>query len=420
MEEKIITVIDLGSAKICVIMALLNEDKIEIKGIATTESKGIENGLVLDLQKASETISKAVLIAQEQAGMMVENLFVGISGAHLRSEETTGKISIANGLEPSEINDVHLISVQNDAKNSLKSRAENERLEILHCIPMHYIIDDHQTIITNPIGMTGFSIRVQANVILAEVNQMRNLRKVFEMSNLPEPEIVLGALATSEVVLDDDEKNLGSILLDIGGGTTDIAIFHKSNLTAYLCIPMGGSLISHDLAVGLRTTPHAAENMKIESGDAVLDSKNPETIIEIEGIGGRASQQRPLSLISQIIAFRLKEILDICYKEMLAKISHIDHLTAGIIITGGTALLKNIEKKIENQDGFNLLCRTAYPNYKKINGPMSKLDDPRYSGILGLLVFAAKSNKIFTKKKSIANNSIIRIITDFKNKLSHI
>jgi cell division protein FtsA len=248
--------------------------------------------------------------------------------------------------------------------------------------------------------MTGFSMKVHANLILAESNHLRNIRKVFEMAKLSEPTVVLGALASVETVTNEDERKLGCIVIDIGEGTSDITIYQHTFLRSYLCIPKGGLLISQDIAVGLRTPPVSAENIKIDYGNVFPATVDQNKSIDVEGIGGRENQQKQLSLIAQITHIRAKEILDTCYKETLSEFTDMDSLTAGVALTGGTALLENIQFLVEDEAVFNLPCKIAYPNCKGLSGAISLLDNPKFSCIVGLLYYAAKSDSAKPKTKA--------------------
>ena len=424
MSEKIITAVDLGSSKICVIIALLHENnnKFEIKGVGTSESKGIENGLIRDLRKTSESIRVAVEKAQEQAKIIADNIFVAVSGQHIRCKNTEGRVSIAIGSQPSVIDQSHVDAVINDAKNSIKRDIGSERLEIIHCMAQDFEIDSQKDIF-DPTGMSGLSLTVHTHIILAETNHLRNIRKAFEMASLTEPTIVLGSIATAESVTNEDERRLGCIVLDIGEGTCELMVYHKSYLKTYLCLPKGGSLITHDLAIGLRTPPSAAENLKIDYANAYPAALNKDTMVEIEGIGGRQSTMKPHTLIAEIVQVRLNEILDNCYRSILANFSRLDTLTAGMIMTGGTSLIENIQYLIEDESGFNLPCRIGYPDILRLSGAYSTLDNPMYSCVIGLLYYGMNYETTNTKGRTRtrgSNKIFSKLGKSFKNIFSKI
>jgi len=421
MSEKIITAIDLGSSKISVIIALLHEkDRLEIKGVGVFESKGIENGLVKDLQATAESIKKAVEIAEEQSGLKVENIFVAISGQHIKSRKASGRISIAIGNQSNEIDNDHIELVINDAKNSIKREAGGDKFEILHCIPQVYDIDN-QTGILNPIGMSGYSLTIHTNIILAETTHLRNIRKAFQMGELDIPIIVLGSIATAEAAINEDERRLGCLVIDIGEGTSELTIYQNSYLKTYMCVPRGGSLITHDIAIGLRTPPNFAENLKIEQGNAIPSTVDPKKVLEIESIGGRASQKVPLTLISDVINIRIKEILDTCYKDILSEFTRLDTLTAGVVLTGGTALINNIHLLVEDKNGFNLPCKIAYPDMRKLSGAVSRIDSPDYTCVIGLLYYIIKNETLKntkpTKKSKANGEGVSNFFKNIKKKI---
>jgi len=393
MSERYITAVDLGSSKICTIIALSHDNgKLEIKGVGIAESQGIESGVVRDLKRTSEAIRNSLDIAEKQAHRQCENVFVSISGQHITSKVATGKISIAVGNQPCEVDSSHIKAVINDANNSIKTRSGSSGLEVVHCIPQLFDVDSQKGI-SDPTGLCGFSMEVHALLLMAESSHIRNINRAFEYANIPAITIVVAAIATAEAVISDDEYRLGCIMIDIGGGTSEIVVYKNNCIHNYLCLPFGGNIITSDLEMGLRTPPKSAEHLKIEYGNATPSVVNPESTTDIEGIGGRPSQIKTLLLIAQITQIRLQEILDNCYKGLIAEYPNMENLTAGIIITGGTALVQNIEKLAEDEEVFNMPARIAYPNTRKCSGATSRLDNPAYAGCIGLLYYIANNEK---------------------------
>jgi len=416
MSEKIITAVDLGSFKICTIIAILHDnDKLDIKGIGVADSQGIESGIIRDLKRTSEAIRQSIDIAEKQSHLQADNVHVAISGQHITSKNTAGKVSIAAGSQPAEVDETHIHAVINDAKNSIRSRSNSSGLEVIHCIPQLFDVDNQKGIV-DPTGLCGFSLNVHALLFLAEESHLRNVRKAFEMANVPATTTVLGAVASATAVLTDDELRLGCIMMDIGGGTADMLIYKNYCIHRYLCCPKGGIIVSNDLEIGLRTTPKSAENLKIEYGDAIPSPANAEYTTEVEGIGGRASQTKSIYLIAQITQIRIKEILDNCYNQILSEYENMESLTAGIILTGGTSLMQNIQPLIEDETVFNLPCRVAYPAIRKMSGPISKLDNPVYSTAIGLLYYITK-NTPTTEKPNNTMKSIKSGFMEFWNSM---
>jgi len=421
MTDKIITAINLGSYQISVAIALLDENnKLEIKGTGFAPSRGIENGLVKDIPSTAEDIQHAINEAKNKAGYEIDNIFVGISGEHIISKDAIGRISLAIDNKPSEINESHITSAINDGRNSIKINTHNERYEVLDWIPQFFEIDEKHIIIANPIKMSGYSMKVHLKVILADSDQLRHIRKAFETAGIKkEPKIILGSLALTDVVTNDDERRLGCAIIDIGEGTSDITIYHQSYFMNYICVPKGGGIISTDLANGLRTPPLVAENLKIEYGNALPSTVKAEQQIDVEGVGGRPSVKRPLNWISQIIQTRVTDILDSCYKDILSEFPNLDRLNAGVVLTGGTAMLTNIQYMIEDKNSFNLPCKIAYPDCKMFSGSMHQLDIPRYASLIGLLYYACKKGNLndYNKNKSINISKISKKIKDILNKM---
>ena len=394
MSDKIITAIDLGSSKICtVIAALHNNGKLEIKGVGISISVGIENGIVKDITKTSDSIKASITQAEKQAHTQIDNIFVAISGLHIKSRFASGKISIANGNDPSDIDDNHIAAVINDAKNSMKSKAGSVGFEILHCLPHQYDVDDQKGIF-NPIGMSGFSLQVKTLLLYGEDSHLRNIRKSFSKIGVEVFNFVVGTVATSESVINEDERRLGCLVLDIGGGTSDMLVYKDDCIHTYICNPQGGKLISNDLEVGLRTPPASAENLKLEYGNAVASSIKQDNLVEVQGIGGRESQKKSLTLLAQITQMRAKDILDNNYKNIFAEYKVLENLTAGIILTGGTAQIKNINYLVEDESVFNLPCKIAFPDLKRITGSVSNLDNPAFTCVVGLLYYIVKNETI--------------------------
>lgn len=386
MKERLITVLELGTTKISVIISSINNDnKLEIRGVGTAESAGIDKGIVTDLKIFSEAIQSAITIAEESAKLTAENLYVSISGEFIVSKVTTGRISLVGSNGPSEILQVHIEQVINDAKQDLKKHHINEKYEIIHCIPQYFCIDS-QSGISNPIGMIGYALSVSTLIIMADIAPMRNIRKAIEMTGFNEVEFVFAPIASAKAVLNEDEKKLGSLMLDFGGGTCDLLIMNRNFTKLAVSLSKGSQLVTQDLSVQLKTPPRFAETLKLELGNCYANSVDHETTVSIDGIGGRASSVAHLHFISQIIEARMREILEDTYRFFLNNFQEAEYLTAGIVLTGGAALTQNIVVLCE--EIFNMPVRIGYPEFSLISGPVSRLDMPSNATIIGLLYFA--------------------------------
>ncbi len=386
----VFTAIDIGTTKICALIAeITEENKINILGVGTGSSEGLLNGIVIDMLKASESIKFAIDKAEQMADIKARNLFVGIAGSHIKSQNAIGRIALTAGSEPCEINDNHVENVISNSRNNIKIQQGNDRLEIIHAIPQYYEIDGLDGIM-NPVNMSGFNLTAFVHIVMADINTLRNISKCVEIAGYSVEDIFLEPIASSLAVLNEVEKNLGSILIDIGGGTTDIAVFYKGSIRFSAVIPMGGTNITQDIAIGLHTSPQNAEQIKINMGSSIVTGVFEDKIIDIEGIGGRESKAKKLRYIIEIIEARMREILEGAYKTLFEH-NELDMITAGLTLTGGASLLKNTE--ILAQEIFNMSTKVGYPNLSRLTGSTERLDSPKYATSVGIL-YHVKDNVI--------------------------
>ncbi len=399
-----VTAIDIGTTKICVIISeFIEEGKLEVKGIAIGPSSGLVNGHVVDMLRASKTIKETIADAEEKAGCKARNIYVGIAGDHIKSQNTLGRISLTTGSEPCEITQEHVDNVITNSKNNVKIQQGNERLDIIHAIPQDYEIDGQGGIL-NPVNMSGFNLTAYVHIVMADINTLRNISKCVEIAGYKVVDTFLEPLASSHAVLNDVEKDLGSVLIDIGGGTTDIAVFHKGSIRYSAVIPLGGTNITHDLSIGLQTSPNNAEKIKIDLGNALAPQVEEDEIIEIEGIGGREPKKKKLRYVANIIEARMREILDDAYRS-LEENQELSLINAGLTITGGASQLENADRLAE--DIFNMSTKLGYPDLSKLSGPVELLENPRFSTSVGILYHIIE--------KLADENTKIQIIKDTGN-----
>jgi cell division protein FtsA len=388
MKATIITALDIGSSFVRVLISqTTSEGRIEIKGIGEVPSEGMDKGLVKDIQAVSGCIRTAMQQAEEIAGFKAENIYINITGEHIRSQSVMGRISISGPLSntPSEITEDHITQVVNDAKNSIKTQKGFERLQILHGVPQYFDIDDQKEIY-NPVNMNGYHLTSHVLLVLADITSIRNLLKCVEVAGyyVDSDNIVLSHIAAGMATLSEDERRLGSVLIDIGGGCCDIAFYNKGNLLQTSVTPMAGNNITRDLAIGLRTTITHAEIVKIENGSADTENLDPVKEIAVDGISGRSSTNFKLSHISMIIQSRLSEFMEACYQFIKAAYP-LELITAGVVLTGGTAKLKDIDGF--TSELFNLPVKIGYPDLSRLSGAISRLEDPCYATSIGLLYY---------------------------------
>lgn len=412
---QIITAIDIGTTKICVIIATFNEEnKLEIKGIGTSRSDGLVNGIVVDIMKATQSIKEAISESEKMVGFKARNLYVGIAGNHIKSQNTIGRISLTTGADPCEITQEHVENVITNSKNNVKIQQGNERLEIIHAINQYYKIDDQEGIL-NPVSMSGFNLSAHVHIVMADINTLRNVKKCIERTGYKVVDIYLEPIASSNAVLNEVEKELGSILIDIGGGTTDIAVFFKNSIRFSFVLPLGGTDITNDLAIGLHTSPQNAENLKINQGNSLASQIPEDALIDIEGIGGRESKQKKLRYVNEIVEARMREIFEGSYK-ILHEQYDLKMITAGLTITGGASLLKNCDVLAE--EIFNMSAKIGYPNLTDLAGPTERLENPKYATSVGILYYAY--NELVSKESKIQSIKIGNSFTKIINKIKEI
>lgn len=416
MKSSIITALDIGSSVIRAIIAKeVGNGRLEIMGIGESLSEGIERGIVKDIQALSACVAKALADAENTAKIPAQNIYANITGEHIRTHIGDGRISIPTETpnEPGEITLEHVEQVINDAKNSVKIQKGFERFRILHGLPHNFVIDN-QDDIHNPINMNGFHLIAKVYAILAELTPLRNLIKCIELAgyNIEPENFVLNHIALAESVLSEDERRLGAIVLDIGGGTCDLAIYSRGSLEKILVIPMAGKNITEDLAIGLKTTLSNAEFIKVEYGNALASSVDQSVEIDVEGISGRAGTRKTQFLISHVIQHRVEEMLSLCYSK--AKDFYTPELvTAGIVLCGGCANLSNIDVVLS--DAFNLHVKVATPDFSRLNGMISRLEDPAYATAVGMLYYAAgQDNEPSGKSFNFPNLKSSKFVDKFK------
>ncbi|GAB4442274.1 MAG: cell division protein FtsA [bacterium] len=376
-NNKIIVGLDIGTTKICTIVGELVDSNLEIIGVGIAPSKGIRKGVVINIDETVEAIKKSVQEAEMMSGSRISSVYVGIAGGHIKSYNSTGVIAIKNR-----------IVTENDKRRVIDAaQAINIPLdrEILHVLPQEYIVDN-QDGIDEPLGMSGVRLEVKVHVVTGAVSAIQNIIKCCKKAGLDVKNIVLEQLAASDAVLTEDEKNLGVALIDLGGGTTDIAIFHRGSIKYSSVLAMGGSHVTNDIAIGLRTPTLEAENLKIKYGCALSSLVNKEDMIEVPTAGSRKNKLVPRTTLADIIEPRMEEIFTLVNREII-KSEMEQYITSGIVLTGGSALLEGTVELAENI--FNLPVRLGVP---KITGVVESISSPQLSTAVGLVLHGIKSD----------------------------
>lgn len=376
--DQLISVIDVGTTKICVLIGQRSEGGlIDIIGIGKAPSHGLKRGVVVDVAKTVQSIKAALKEAELMANISVQSVGVGISGAHISSTNSLGAVPIKNGAISSY--DIH------NALAAAKAIPIPEGQQILHVLPQSYVIDGRERV-QEPIGMHGIRLEVQAHVILGAISSVQNLIKCCQLAGVTVNDIVLEQLASADAVLSIDEKELGVGLLDIGGGTSDFAVYKNGSIWHTRVVPVAGNHFTQDIAIGLRTTLDDAERIKMTYGIAMYD---PNTMIDVEMIQRAQKRQVPLNQLHAIVESRARELLFFVQEEIERRYLR-DVMRTGLVLTGGGALLIGFDLLAERL--LNMPVRIGIPQPQ---GELSKgLQTPQYATGYGLLVYVARQQAI--------------------------
>lgn len=373
----VIVGLDIGTTKTCAIVAEMTDTGIDIIGIGSHPSEGLRKGVVVNIENTVEAIKKAVDEAEHMSGCEISSVHVGIAGGHIKGQNSLGIVAV-KGREVDE-DDVRR------AIEASKAIAIPLDREILHTLPQNYIVDD-QNGIRDPIGMSGVRLEAKVHIVTGSSASVQNIVKSVNRVGLDIDDMVLEQLASSEAVLSADEKDLGVVLLDIGGGTTDIAVFSDGSIKHTAVIPVGGNFITSDIATGLRTPLTEAEKIKIKYGCAFSSMIPKNEIIEVPSVGGREPREVTRQILGRIIEPRTEEILNMSYKEVV-KSGYEEILAAGVVLTGGTSIMAGVTELAEHV--FNMPVRRGCP--AGIGGLTDVVNSPMYATGVGLVIYGSKN-----------------------------
>jgi cell division protein FtsA len=385
-REKNIVGLDIGSTKVCTLIALVRESGLEPAGIGVAESKGVKKGVVVNLEETVQSIKKSVSEAEAQAKIDVETVYVGLAGSHIKSFNSRGVTPIA--MRGREI-------VNEDVRRVIETAravALAPDREIIHILPQEFTVDD-QVGIADPLGMTGTRLEVNVHIVTSSTTAAQNIVSAVNRSGLLVGDTVLEPIAVGEAVLTEDEKELGAVLVDIGGGKTNIAIYHHGAVRHTVVLPIGGDHLTNDIAVGLRTTIPEAERLKHEQGCALASQADTERVFEVVGIGARQSRAIGQQVLSDILQPRAEEIIHFVRNE-IRNAGYERQAGAGVILTGGGAMLK----------GFDELAETILDLPVRVGNPvgfseeqmrrMPQLGKPEFATLSGLVLFGDRRRKL--------------------------
>lgn len=414
-KERYITGIDIGSTKISTIVANVSESRISVIGVSQVPSTGIKRGIVVDIDQAVEAIDQSLEKAQRMAGISIHSAFVTVSGSHIESLNSHGVVAVSHQGGDIGPDDIARVTEAAQAINLSSSR------EIIHVIPRDFIVDG-QPGIKDPSGMSGVRLEVETNVITGLATSLRNIAKCVSQVGIEVEDMVFTGIASSEAVLTDTERELGTVLVDIGGGTTSIVVFYDGSPIYSSVLPIGGRHITSDLAARLKTSMEDAEKIKIRLsldrdkkilGTETNDKKNEEFDLREFNLDAEFVPKR---FLYEVTDARLEEIFSLVSLE-IRKANLTSKIPAGLVITGGGALTFGTEKVAKNV--IKAPVRIGYP--KGVTGLIDEIEGPAFSATVGVLLYGSQYSKekegglSFSTSKSKISGLIAKVVNFFKS-----
>jgi len=385
MTQDLLACLDVGTSKVCAFVAEVRDDTdYEILGVGVTPAQGIRGGMIVDVEQAGDSIQTAVEQAERSAGYEIGKAFVGLAGAEVRSHNSRGHVPISG----------HRTIDQDDIDGALDAAhaiAIGHNREVLHIIPRNFVVDDQEGI-RSPVGMHGFRLEVEAHIITASKNAIHNLTKCVESAGVMVEQFVVTPLATAEVALTDAERDLGVVSCDIGGGTTDLAIFIEGNVWHTAVLAVGGQYITNDIAQGLRLPHDVAEQIKIDHGSILVNDQDPDAVFSVRPFGHEDPIQLSHDDLAEIIEPRVEEFFELQLQE-IKRSGYSGLLPAGVVLAGGTAMLPGICELAK--DVLGLPVRIAEPH--DLRGLVDQIRGPAFATSIGLLNWAVRET-LFSPK----------------------
>jgi len=376
--------LDIGTRKVAAVIGEVSEDRqVEVIGIGTAESRGLRKGVVVNLDATAAAIKKAQEEAELMAGVEIDSAYVGISGAHIKSFNSRGVIAVSGRDRRISRADIRRALDQSKAVSIPPDR------EIIHIIPQEYIVDEHEGTKEEPLGMSGIKLEVNVHIVTSALTTVQNLRVCLERAGIDIEALVLNQIAASLATLTEDEKELGVGLIDIGAGTTEVAIFERGSLWYTSIIPLGGDNFTNDIAVGLRTPIPEAEKIKKKYGCVASPLLDEQETIEVPAIGpSRKPRILSRQLLADIIQPRAEEIFRLVESD-IKRMGYEKALNSGILLSGGTAMLEGLEEVAE--EIFDLPVRRGDPS--GVGGLVDRVNTPDYATAVGLLLYGLEQRQ---------------------------
>lgn len=399
-KAELIIGLDIGTTKICAVVGEAAEDGVDVVGIGTSPSTGLRKGVVVNIEETVKSVQKALEEAELMAGCAIRSVYAGIAGSHIKGFNSHGVIAVKGG----EV-------TQRDVDRALEAASAVAiplDREVIHTLPQEFVVDDQRGII-HPLGMSGVRLEVKVHIVTGAVTSAQNIVRSCHRSGLDVSDIVLESLASAKAVLTEEERELGVALVDLGGGTTDIAIFANDTIKHTGVLPLGGQNLTNDIAFGLRTPMVSAERIKVRYGCAMVDLVNMDEIIEVPTVGGREPRRLSRQLLAEICQPRMEEVLELVDQELTR--SGCKHLIgAGVVLTGGSSLIDGCQELGEQI--FNLPTRIGYP--RNVGGLKDVVNSPKYATAVGLLCYGAEKEGGERKFRIQDENVFDRVLSRMK------
>lgn len=389
-DVELIVGLDIGTTKICAVVGEVSQGEVEIVGVGMHPSVGLRKGVVVNIDNTVKSIRKAVEEAEMMAGCDISMVYVGIAGSHVKGFNSHGLIAV----NQREINDEDIAHVIEAAR----AVSIPPDLEVIHVLPQEYVVDDH-TGIQNPRGMTGMRLEADVHIVTCSASAVHNIVKCCNMAELQVASVVLEPIASAGAVLSTEEMDLGVALLDIGGGTSDLAIFSEGAIRHTFVLGVGGNNLTNDLSIGLRTPMNEAQRLKEEYGCALSSMIDRDQAVEVPSVGERPPRRMSRKIMGEIIEPRVEEMLSLINLEM-EEIAHNEMTfkglaTAGLVLTGGTALLENIFEMAEQI--FDLPVRIGVP--QGVGGVSDIVNTPQCATGVGLVIYGMTNKAVLYGQK---------------------
>ena len=384
-REKIIVGLDIGSTKVCTLVGALRDSRLEPIGFGVAESRGLKRGAIVNLEAVVESIKKSVAEAEAMAKCEIEHVYVNLAGPHIKSSNSKGVTPIATRAR--EINGEDVKRVIETAR----AVALSPEREIIHIIPQEFTVDD-QTGINDPLGMTGTRLEVNVHIVTSSTTAAQTVVTAVNRSGLLAEDTVLDPIAAGQAVLSDDERELGTVLVDIGGGKTSVAIYHHGAVRHSVVLPIGGEHFSNDIAVGLRTSIPEAERLKREQGCAISSMTDQDNVFEIVGMGARQPRAIAQQVLSDILQPRAEEIIHFVRNEIRSA-GYERQAGAGVVLTGGGAMLKGLVELTEEILDLPVRIGISSGMFEAKDSHISALQGPEFATVTGLVLYGERRRR---------------------------